>query len=183
MAILPVKCDKCGNTVQADPEKNGMKCPSCGKWLSLVRVLPKQHPKWVELVAEEKKLNDEYHRLENYADNYESSGLKTKKIFRGYGLLMVFLALDVIIFFFSVLSNGFRAPESTFEILMYVFMTIVTLAASMMPTMKKVIDKRNDEKNGANYAIENMPKTADKMAAIRQEKEAYLKEIERNGSA
>ena len=93
MALLPVKCNSCGKTVAVKSEMNGVTCPSCGGWLSIVKAMKEQHPKWLELDAREKELNERYHFLENCADDYESGTLKTKRFFRRYIYLIIGLLI------------------------------------------------------------------------------------------
>lgn len=60
MAVLPVKCSKCGNTVNVDPEKHGLKCPSCGTWVNTAMSLQKQHPKLNAKMNELQKEKEAY---------------------------------------------------------------------------------------------------------------------------
>ena len=107
MAVLPVKCSKCKNTVNVDPEKHGLKCPSCGIWINTVRELQAQHPKWTGLLEQEKKLNEEYTRLNEYESFYESDSSKAKRFFMKYKYAILMFIIDVAyIIFRNILKNN-----------------------------------------------------------------------------
>ena len=177
MAVLPVKCIKCGNTVNVDPEKHGLNCPACGTWVNTVMSLQKQHPKWTELLAEEKKLNEEYGRLSEYDGNYESGSSKAKRFLMKYIYVIIMLMVDIVCFIIRIAANGFTPPSSALEVLLIIVMLILSFAAYLLPMIMEHAKERNEEINGINYARETRPKLIDKMNALQKEKEAYLKEF------
>ena len=177
MAVLPVKCSKCGNTVNVDPEKHGLKCPSCGTWVNTVMALQKQHPKWTELIAQEKKLNEEFNRLNEYDGSYESGSSKTKRYLLKYKYVIIMFTVDIVCITIRIAVNGFTPPSSALEVLLFIAMLIMSFAAYILPMIIERVKERNEEINGMNYARETRPKLNDKMNAVQKDKEAYLKEF------
>jgi Cholesterol-capturing domain. len=176
MAVLPVKCSKCKNTVNVDPEKHGLKCPSCGTWVNTAMALQKQHPKWAELLAQEKKLNEEANRLSEYEGTYESTALKTKRFLIRYMYVIIMLTVDIVCFIIRIAVYGFTAPSSALEVLLIITMLILSFAAYLLPMIMQQAKERTEETNGKNYAREARPKLNAKMIALQKEKEEYLKE-------
>ena len=177
MAVLPVKCIKCGNTVNVDPEKHGLNCPACGTWVNTVMSLQKQHPKWTELLAEEKKLNEEYGRLSEYDGNYESGSSKAKRFIMKYLHVLTLLTIDTVCLIIRIARFGFTPPTGALEVVLIFITVSVTFVALILPMIMKRVKERNEEINGINYARETRPKLIDKMNALQKEKEAYLKEF------
>jgi len=177
MAVLPVKCSKCGNTVNVDPEKHGLKCPSCGTWVNTAMSLQKQHPKWTELLAQEKKLNEEFNRLSKYDGSYESGSSKMKRFLMKYKFAIIMLTVDIVYVIMRIAINGFTPPSSALEVLLITVMLILSFAAYLLPMIVEHVEARSEEINGINYARQERPKLNDKMNALQKEKEAYLKEF------
>ena len=176
MAVLPVKCSKCGTTVNVDPEKHGLKCPSCGTWVNTAMSLQKQHPKWIELLAEEKKLNEEFNRLNAYDGSYESSSSKMKRFLMKYKFAIIMLTLDIVYVIMRIATNGFTPPSSALEVVLITVMLILSFAAYLLPMIVEHVEARSEEINGINYAKEARPKLNAKMNDLQKEKESYLKE-------
>ena len=177
MAVLPVKCSKCKNTVNVDPEKHGLKCPSCGTWVNTVMALQKQHPKWAGLLAQEKKLNEELNRLTEYESSYESGASKAKRYLHKYKYVIIMLTVDIVCFTIRTAVYGFTPPSGALEVFLIITMLIMSFAAYILPMILERVKERNEEINGINYAREARPKLNDKMNALQKEKEAYLEEF------
>lgn len=177
MAVLPVKCSKCGNTVNVDPEKHGLKCPSCGTWVNTAMALQKQHPKWIELLAQEKKLKEEFNRLCGYEGSYESASSRAKRILMKYKYVIIMLTVDIVCFIIRIALYGFTPPSSALEVLLIIAMLILSFAAYLLPMIIESVRERSEEINGINYAREARPKLNDKMNELQKDKEAYLKKF------
>ena len=177
MAVLPVKCSKCKNTVNVDPEKHGLKCPSCGTWINTVMELQKQHPKWIGLLAQEKKLNEELNRLTEYESSYESGASKAKRYLHKYKYVIIMLTVDIVCFTIRIAIYGFTPPSGALAVFLIIAMLIMSFAAYLLPMILERVKERNEEINGINYAREARPKLNDKMNTLQKDKEAYLKEF------
>ena len=175
MAILPVKCSSCGKTVSVRSEMNGVTCPECGGWLSIVKAMKEQHPKWLELDNREKELNERYHFLENCADDYESGSAKTKRFFRRYIYLIIALFIDVI--FIAVSGLGFDESFSIGNVAAIVLMIGLLVVTYFLPEIIKKIRKDSDAKSTNSFVKEEHEKLAKKLSEVMAEKEAYMKEI------
>ena len=175
MALLPVKCNNCGKIVPVKSEMNGVTCPSCGGWLSIVKAMKEQHPKWLELDAREKELNERYHFLENCADDYESGSLKTKRFFRRYIYLIVALIIDTIII--AVSGFGFDDSFSFGNVVAIILMIGLLIVTYFIPEIIKKIRKNSDAKSTNSFVNEEHEKLAKKLSEIMVEKEEYLKKI------
>ena len=182
MAILPVKCNKCGNTVSVDTAKHGMKCPSCGAWVNIVRVLQKQHPEWVRLVGQEKKLNEELHNLDAYENTYEYSASKARRFFHKYRVLLIVLTIEAVLYISSFFVSIFSPPRNIGEALLCFVLINLPFLFYYLPMVIRSINERNDEKNGINYARETRPKVEGKLAGIAKEKEEYLERFGENAT-
>ena len=174
MATLPVKCRKCGNAVNVDIEKHGLMCPSCGTWVNIVRELQAQHPEWTRLLEQEKKLNEEYARLNEYESSYESGSSKAKRLFVKYKYAILMFAIDVFYISIRLALYGFTPPGSALEIIMIVLMLMVSFAVFLLPVIRSHVNERNEEINEKNFARQERPKVDQKMRDLMKEKEAYL---------
>lgn len=175
MALLPVKCNSCGKTVAVKSEMNGVTCPSCGGWLSIVKAMKEQHPKWLELDAREKELNERYHFLENCADDYESGTSKTKRFFRRYIYLIIALFIDCIII--AVSGFGFDGSFSLGKAVTIILMIGLLIVTYFMPEIIRKIRKTSDAKSTKSFVKEEHEKLAKKLSEVMAEKEEYLKEF------
>jgi NADH:ubiquinone oxidoreductase subunit 3 (subunit A) len=177
MATLPVKCNKCETTVNVDIEKYGLKCPSCGIWINTVRELQAQHPKWTGLLEQEKKLNEEYTRLNEYESFYESDSSKAKRFFMKYKYAILMFIIDVAYIIFRLALYGFTPPGSALEVMLIVILLIVSFSVYLLPAIRSRVNERNEEINGINFAREERPKVDAKMRDLVKEKEEYLEKF------
>lgn len=183
MATLPVKCNKCGTTVNVDVEKHGQKCPSCEIWVNTVRELQAQHPKWTELLEQEKKLNEDYARLNEYDGYYESGSSKAKQFFMKYKYAILMFVIDLVYIIIWLAHNGFTPPESAWEVILIVLLLIVSFSAYLLPAIRSRVKERNEEINGINFAREERPKVDAKMRDLVKEKEDYLEKYGQKDAA
>ncbi len=174
MATLPVKCKKCGTTVNVDIEKHGLKCPSCGTWINTVRELQAQHPVWTGLLEQEKKLKEEYGRLTEFEGHYESGSSKAKRFFTKYKHVIILFAFDVVVFNIRFALYGFTPPESAWEVIIMLILLIGSFVVCFLPAILSRVRERKEEVNGINFAKEERPKVDAKMRDLVKEKEEYL---------
>ena len=177
MATLPVKCKKCGTTVNVDIEKHGLMCPSCGSWVNTVRELQLQHPRWAEFLEQEKKLKEEYSRLNEYENTYESGSSKAKRFFTRHKYAILMFVIDVLFINIRLALYGFTPPGSVWEVMLILLLLFVSFAVYLLPVIRSRVSERNEEINGINFAKEERPKVDAKMRDLAKEKEEYLEKF------
>lgn len=172
MAELPIKCEKCGKIILADSERNNMKCPECDAFVSIARAIKKEHPKWIELLEEEKEL---YERSRHYKPGMTTSERKTlsPKILR-----MLIMAGSIALLVVGSRYWVMRGFADTIEgdVIYFIILAIVAFAGMLvgylMPTIMEIHKGSKERK-----AIDEMQdKIAQRISEIIAEKEEYIKE-------
>ena len=162
MAELPIKCEKCGQIILADSERNNMKCPECDAFVSIARAIKKEHPKWIKLLEEEKEL---YERSRHYKPGMTTSERKTlsPKILR-----MLIMAGTIALLVVGSRYWVMRGFADTIEGDVIYFMMV----GYLMPRIMEIHKGSKERK-----AIDEMQdKIAQRISEIIAEKEEYIKE-------
>ena len=173
MAQLPIKCGKCGKTVMANTDSNGMMCTFCGEFINTYKAVEKQHPKWVDLIKEEKKLYTQSNGLRS--DNNFSKDPFSQKMRKGVLVGTGIFAVLTSILYISL--QGSVAPDSTEEVIVF-FIVLFTGAFLIISPfcLPGIILKFRSRHNA--QLDEYQTKIAQRLSEILVEKEAYLKEVQ-----
>lgn len=173
MATLPVICKGCGNAVSVDTERNMIKCPHCGSGLSIVKALQDQHPEWVKLIEEEKKLVSERNEAVPGLNEYE----KKPSEFNRY--IPVFVAVGVTTLYLIVrtIQRGFQTPQSVGEVIVYIVLFIFFVLVLGLPLFLPYYKKHQENEDKKAYSEITTDRVCKRLLEISQEKQDYLRKF------
>lgn len=174
MAVLPVICKKCGNTVSADPEKKIFKCPHCGVGLSMMKTLQEQHPVWFKLIEEENALIRERNDAVPGLKDYE----KKPSVIKKYIPLITVLGVETVIMTVRTFSSGLDGLQSAGEVVLFVLMLVFVVIALGIPLFFPLYKNHKENKDKMAYSEITTERVTKRLLEISQEKQEYLKKVE-----